>query len=240
MSDIAPTFSRQWERFDVDNHRTWGGTGRERLENFLLDVDLPADWFPGRTVLDAGCGPGDLINAVSTLGCEATGLDISDSVHRDRERFPQVRFIQGDVGNPPIEEQFDLVYSGGVLHHNPSTHEALKGVCRLVKPGGRIYVWLYWKVPGASYKIRKMLRKALQPLPAWTKDAVCVPLAAQARLFDRSLSYREHLLAQRDFFTPVWRWEHTPDEVIGWLRELGFEAKLQSTSRDGFGVLATR
>jgi 2-polyprenyl-3-methyl-5-hydroxy-6-metoxy-1,4-benzoquinol methylase len=241
MSEIAKTFGRQWGRFDVETQRTWGTSGPDRRRQFLVDVDFGADWFPGKSVLDAGCGPGDFANAVAELGCDVTGMDISSSVHAAQRRFPRVRFVQGDLADPPLPaESFDVVYSGGVLHHSPSTRAALGGTCSLVKPGGRMYVWLYWAVPGASYRARKALRQVLGPLPVGAKDAVCVPLAAQAALFDRSLTFREHLLAQRDFYTPKWRWEHTPEEVIGWLDELGFDARLKSTSRDGFGVLADK
>jgi SAM-dependent methyltransferase len=236
----ADTFGRQWARFAQKHGRTWGLAPGERLDRFLTDVDLPPEWFPGKRVLDAGCGPGDMANVVATLGCGTTGLDISPSVERARLQFPSVHFVRGDLASPPSLQPFDLVYSGGVLHHSPSTLAALKGTCTLVAPGGRLYVWLYWKVPGFKFAAKSVLRHITAPLPTGLKDVVCVPFALQAWARNRSLTLHEHLLVQRDFFTPRWRWLHTPNEVIQWLADLGFDARLRTTSQDGFGVLADR
>ena len=45
---------------------------------------------------------------------------------------------------PPLrKDSFDFVYSIGVLHHTPDTRASFQSVCRLLKPGGRIAIWVY-------------------------------------------------------------------------------------------------
>ena len=44
---------------------------------------------------------------------------------------------------PFAPESFDYIYSIGVLHHTPDCEQAFKGLPRLLKPGGRIAIWLY-------------------------------------------------------------------------------------------------
>ena len=68
---------------------------------------------------------------------------------------------------------------------------------------------------------------------------MAVPFATQGALPDCLKTWREHLVTQFDFFTPRFRWEHTPAEVSGWLTGLGFsDVVLRAESRDGFGILA--
>jgi SAM-dependent methyltransferase len=53
--------------------------------------------------------------------------------------------------NPPFKhEVFDVIYSSGVLHHNPDTREALRAIAKSLAPAGRIYIWVYRHVPGPS------------------------------------------------------------------------------------------
>ena len=44
---------------------------------------------------------------------------------------------------PFADGAFDVVYSIGVLHHTPDTKWAFLSLSRLVKPGGRIAIWVY-------------------------------------------------------------------------------------------------
>jgi hypothetical protein len=55
------------------------------------------------------------------------------------------------------------------------------------------------------------------------------------------LKWSERLVLLLDHYTPRYRWEHTPDEVMSWYRELGYEKIAQTESRKwGFGCAATK
>lgn len=240
-ASIARSFGHQWERFDYARDRTWGFDADQRLRTFLEECGRPPEWFEGRRVLDAGCGNGVLAYMMSTLGCTVLATDVSPSVFAAAERFGEdVHFAQSDIAQPAFRPgAFDFVYCGGVLHHTSSTRHTLEQAVRAVALGGAIYVWLYWRVPGVKSRVKTVVRNGLRPLPDPVKHAVVVPFASQGWLRDRSLSWREHFLVQHDFFTPRYRWEHTPEEVHSWFRALGFNKVVtQTTSRDGFGVLA--
>ncbi|HCG02868.1 MAG TPA: hypothetical protein DEV93_20280 [Chloroflexi bacterium] len=234
------SFGRQWDEFDSERNRTWGIDVETRLRMALADFGQPPEWFRGKRVLDAGCGHGILTAQIATLGANVTGIDVCD-LEQARRRFPSVNYVRGDVSNPPFgPEVFDAIYSGGVLHHTPDTRRAFDALTKLLRPAGLMYVWLYWRVPGLTYKTRSMIRRTLAPFPYGIRRLPVFPFAAQAALRDRSLSFSEHRLAQHDFFTPRWRFEHTPEEVLGWCRDRGLRSELRSTSRDGFGVLVSR
>jgi SAM-dependent methyltransferase len=145
------------------------------------------------------------------------------------------------VLDPPLPpNSFDVIYSGGVLHHTPDARLALERLMSLLRPGGLAYVWLYWKVPGALYSVKSAIRRLLNPLPYRVRRLPTTPFAIQAALRNRSLTFSEHWIIQHDFFTPRWRSEHTPEEISLWFTALGMTSQLRSTSRDGFGTLAMR
>ncbi|NBV86617.1 MAG: methyltransferase domain-containing protein, partial [Verrucomicrobia bacterium] len=47
----------------------------------------------------------------------------------------------GDLENPPVEsESVDLVLLSQALHHAGNPARALRGACRILKPGGRVVI----------------------------------------------------------------------------------------------------
>jgi SAM-dependent methyltransferase len=254
--DIHASFSREWSHFDHDEDRIWGQDASAKLETALSELAISREDVRDKRILDAGCGHGLLSYEFAKLGGHVIAADISDSIfaaHRHLDD-PNLEFVQADLGKPPFKEKsFDLVYSGGVLHHNPSTREALDAIAPLVAPGGAIYVWLYSRLPGAAGRLKGLLRRVIAPLPPPAKHAF-VRLWVKQSLARRWLraklgrprpgderSADERLVTLIDHYTPRYRWEHTPEELMGWFRELGFvDIRQTNTGPYGFGVVAHR
>jgi len=65
-----------------------------RFEAFLQSHDIG-----GKSILDVGCGAGDLWQYLQhkSIECNYTGFDLSpEMINRCRERFPDVAFDYGD------------------------------------------------------------------------------------------------------------------------------------------------
>lgn len=256
---IRESFSREWEHFDYERDRTWGVPADERMEEFLRHVDLRPEELRGKRVLDAGCGNGTLSHALTSLGCEVVAADISRQVgaaHRwfDADDDERLHFLQADLMNLPLQPgSFDVVFCAGVLHHTPNTRDSFEKVIPALAPGGTVFVWLYHHVPGRLLAFKSLLRRVISPQPAPVKRAIVVSLLPQAmvRQYARTLlgrnhprerlGWRERLVILLDSYTPRYRWEHTPDELAGWYRELGFvDIKTTELGEWGFGVAARR
>jgi SAM-dependent methyltransferase len=55
-----------------------------------------------------------------------------------------VTLVRSDLKNLPIpDNSFDLVFSVGVLHHVDKPGEALSELWRILKPGGKLLLWVY-------------------------------------------------------------------------------------------------
>jgi ubiquinone/menaquinone biosynthesis C-methylase UbiE len=106
-------------------------------------------------LLEVGCGQGTdgiFLCSLKRKG-SYTGIDISDkSIDRAREAAGQFADKLAIVpvyktGNAECLEfpdaSFDTVYSCGVLHHSPETLKTIEEVCRVLKKGGRGYIYLY-------------------------------------------------------------------------------------------------
>jgi 2-polyprenyl-3-methyl-5-hydroxy-6-metoxy-1,4-benzoquinol methylase len=254
---LRKSYSRQWQHFDhTADDRTWGQTLAERRADFLRLVDRSPEELRGKLVLDAGCGNGALSSAISDFGCEVLAADISDAVEAAHAHLATERthFVQADLMTTPFRrDTFDIVFCAGVIIVTPDSRRTLEQVARAVAPGGTIFVWVYWREPGRKYRFKTFLRKLMRPLPIPARHAVAFAFVSQAmlrqvvrRLARRGddgggLKWREHLTVQLDFFLPRYRWEHTPDEVRGWYRDLGFvDAKVTKEEAAGFGMIARR
>ena len=97
---------------------------------------------PGDRILDAGCGPADILDALP-LDIAYVGFDASENYIRTAtERWgDRGRFVVARAGAPPasdLDASFDLVLAIGLLHHLDDD-EAGK-LCALVpewlRPGG--------------------------------------------------------------------------------------------------------
>jgi SAM-dependent methyltransferase len=247
---IRSSFSRQWSTFRAED-RTWNATAAERLRRFPEQVNLPASELSGSLILDAGCGNGALSNELTQLGCDVVAADISTSVRDAAERFhdnSSLFFVEADLMNPPFRSAvFDVVFSGGVLHHTANTREAFTALARTVAPGGSFYVWLYWPVSGKLLALKLRLRPMISRLPGGLRYGLVLALLPQSMLrhYFRALRHREprmrwreRLVVMLDSLTPRFRWEHTPDEVEGWFRALGFVEITQTDHGTwGFGMV---
>jgi SAM-dependent methyltransferase len=95
----------------------------------------------GERALDAGCGPGHAVEAISGEFTEVLGLDLSApliEIARVKRARPNVRYQVGDLFDLHDEVGFDLVYSHTMLHHLPDYRTGLEHLKGLVRPGGTV------------------------------------------------------------------------------------------------------
>ena len=106
---------------------------------------------PGAEVLSVGCGPGVILNAVSTLdpSIKATGIDISperveEAIERNSDS-PQLKFVQGDAQAMQFaSDSFDLVYTRMLLQYLREKEKVVAEMVRVCRPGGPFYcrIWM--------------------------------------------------------------------------------------------------
>jgi carbamoyltransferase len=131
---------------DIDSADTLAEKARRGVFAQLLD-DQTA---PGSTVLEVGCGTGQLSNFLGVRGRTVYGADLCLNSLKLARQFQtrhllnSVHFVQMNLFRPVFEDaSFDLVICNGVLHHTDDPAGGFRSIARLVRPGGYIVIGLY-------------------------------------------------------------------------------------------------
>lgn len=237
------SFGRQWQMHSqgsFERGSIYSKTRRECLDDFrnafsLQDLDALHDCV----ILDAGCGSGELTADLGAAAPRATviGLDFSDAAQVAFERcreIPNVHIIQADLSHPPFHQgMFDFVWSEGVIHHTPNTARSFASLSRLVKPRGKLYVWLYSNRVTTPYRLaRRFLRKPYL-LPSAALYALSWSLALPIHALNKlreilRLSRVRHRLSSTaysfyDTLSPEFVHFHSHEEVRHWFKRQDFD-----------------
>ncbi len=103
-------------------------------ENLLQLLDPQ----PGESILDLGCGTGQLTEKIAQAGAEVWGIDHAEAmIEKARQNYPHLRFNVGDARNFQVERPLDAVFSNAVLHWVKEADKAIASVHQALKPGGR-------------------------------------------------------------------------------------------------------
>jgi SAM-dependent methyltransferase len=100
----------------------------------------------GERVLEIGCGTGCDLLQFAKHGAHATGVDItSEHLRLARERVQGLAEVKkADATQLPFaDNEFDYVYSHGVIHHIEKPRRVIDEILRVLRPGGRFNIHVY-------------------------------------------------------------------------------------------------
>lgn len=163
-------------------------TGRLNRISAVLEDYVHA----GNSVLDLGCGTGDIARAVASAGMQVTGCDISSEMLRCASREgvkSEIKWLQLDAnwrGLPFKAAGFDAIIAVSVFEYVQDPVAVMCECARVLKPGGV----LVCTVPDVRHPVR------------WIEWAVRLSLAALgasdvARPWPRLNNYLMYLRSSR-------------------------------------------
>lgn len=112
---------------------------------------IPFGRVAGQSVLEVGCGAGFDAYELCRSGAYYTGVDItSDNVERTLTHLAMFDYhpdvLLADAEQLPFGgDEFDIVFSNGVLHHTDRIDRSCSEAARVLKHGGEFWVILYHK-----------------------------------------------------------------------------------------------
>ena len=175
----------------------------------------------GTTILEAGCGTGQLTNFLGmTWGRSVYGADAClnslrlGEEFRLRNKITGTKFVQMNLFRPVFpQESFDLVICNGVLHHTSDPFLGFQTLAKLVKRGGFILIGLYNKYGRLMTDFRRGLFRlfgdGLQFLDPQVRGRSANEKRKQAWFLDQYKNPHES--------------KHTYGEVLQWFEAAGFD-----------------
>jgi SAM-dependent methyltransferase len=110
---------------------------------------VPFDQFPGRRVLEVGCGAGTDLVRFARQGAKVTGIDIATSSialaarNFALEKLPANLVVADGEALPFAERSFDLVYAHGVVQYTTDDRALVRECRRVLRPGGTAVFQVY-------------------------------------------------------------------------------------------------
>jgi SAM-dependent methyltransferase len=215
--DVTETIRRFYETHpfpDYDEREDLGSLIEKSLDRGFPEM-LSRSIPPGATVLEVGCGTGQLGNFLSIAARRVLSVDLCLNSLRLGEAFRSrqgldLTLAQMNLFRLPLRpDRFDVVICTGVLHHTSGPRQGFRGLLRHLRPGGHVVIGLYNRLGRLQTRLRARLSRVLGErlqarAPHGVKDR-----KGQAWMMDQYRNPHESL--------------HTMDEVLGWFDEDGIE-----------------
>jgi carbamoyltransferase len=171
------------------------------------------------TVLEVGCGTGQLSNFLGIACRRVIGTDLCLNSLRLGEAFrrehdlSRVRFVQMNLFRPCFKPgQFDVVLCNGVLHHTSDPLGGFKSLVPLVRPGGHIIIGLYNTYGRFATNTRRKIFRLTGGRGRWLDPYLRTGPGAEKR---------------RAWFADQYQHPHesthTMGEVLEWFEQAGLE-----------------
>jgi SAM-dependent methyltransferase/uncharacterized protein YbaR (Trm112 family) len=237
--DYVGNFSFEWNvhrKTQVDSI-----AGHNQSHNtFLEKTGFKEEELKGKLVLDVGCGTGRFMEIAAGFGATVVGIDLSyavDAAYANMGSRPNIHIIQANIFHLPFRpETFDTIYSIGVLHHTRNTREAFLQLPRLLIKNGAIAIWVYvWA--GDYSKRSDCIRRWTVHIPQKLLYALCATWVPIYYVFHKVYGIGRFVqyiptsnqgrglvwdvLDTFDWYSPLYQWKHTSQEVRRWFEEAG-------------------
>ncbi len=217
FADIAPRYDRLNRILSLGLDRRWR---RAAVRSLQLS--------PGSKVLDLCCGTADLgLTAAREAQLQVIGADFAGPMLREAARKsaqapqPLRGLLRADAQTLPFAAgSFDGALVAYGLRNVEDPPRALRELRRVLKPGGRLAVLEFFRVPNAAW--RGLFRLYFHGI---------APLAARVAGTPRPQAYR-YLPESVDGFV-------SPDDFRAWMREAGFQDLGGCSFSGGVSLLLT-
>lgn len=182
----AEAFGYEWTRYNEL---------AERYRKQFLDWVRPVtpEFFPGKAVLEGGCGKGRHTAVVAEFGArDVVAVDLGEAVDAafaNTRDLPNAHIVQADLKKPPVRPVFDHAFSIGVLHHLPVPEEGFRSLVSRLRPGGQVSAWVYGREGNGwiVHVVSPIREKVTSHMPHAALDAISAVLTVPLFLATRML-----------------------------------------------------
>lgn len=239
--EYVKSFSFEWKVHNKTQVDSFSGYEISH-QQFQERIDFPLSALCQKLVLDAGCGTGRYTEVALKHGAVVIGVDLSyavDVAFKNMGGNSNVHFIQADIFKLPFRDCiFDFIFSFGVLHHSLDAAEAFKCLAGLLKPGGKLSIFVYssynkgivytsafWRFFTTRMPKRLLYYLSYISVPLYYiyKIPVLGSIGKMLLVIPMWKDWRWRVLDTFDWYSPKYQTKHTHWEVFRWFEESGFK-----------------
>ena len=195
--ESSDRFGYEWDKYNkiIPDHE----------EQFLKwSFPLEPKDFKNKKILDAGCGIGrnsywPLIygaKEIVAFDCDPRSVKVAKT---NLTRFKNAKIEFGSLYESKYENEFDISFAIGVIHHLEHPRKAIKTLVKATKPGGIVYIWVYGHEGVGSWVVYYMnpIRMVTSRLPIRITHAISyifsIPLYFYLKFFSHQNKYFKQL-----------------------------------------------
>lgn len=169
-TEYDEVYGKTFSRYSPDQLAEFTNFFKLRFSSNNLD---PKIFFGGKSVLDCGCGNGrGSIFAASNDALEISCIDLSSTNIQStsmnlKKVGAKIKYLHhGALESMPFNnDEFDVIWCNGVLMHTVEPDKCLEEILRVLKPGGRAWIYVYGS-GGIYWRIIDVLRKITKDITA--------------------------------------------------------------------------
>jgi ubiquinone/menaquinone biosynthesis C-methylase UbiE len=208
---------------NVDEHKAWNEAMAKRFnpDVFITQSGFLLRWvaqqrlnaivralgdLKGKSVLDVGCGAGNLLEKLNAA--RRVGIDLSDTlVQRAKEKLrhdPSTEILKGDAEAMPfLPQTFDAAVCSEVIEHVLNPKAVLQEIHRVLKPNGQLV--LTFPNEELSNRTKKIIKRL--GIKKWIVGRYPMSDNMLDEWHVREISLEDVLQESRSFFTPLHSWK---------------------------------
>ncbi len=163
---------------------------------------IPTAEWKSKRVLDAGCGTGRnslwplKYGAVSVVAFDVDPRTV-EVARTNLSGYPQCEVRQCSIYEIPWENEFDITFSIGVIHHLADPKKAVRQLIKATKRGGLILIWVYGREGQTIVKsVVNLIRRVTCRLPPALLNVLVRPVSLAAWAVLRLILFRQPYLSQ--------------------------------------------
>jgi SAM-dependent methyltransferase len=143
----------------------WGSV--EMLKDTVFPFDL--NTIKNKKICEVGSGSGRIINKLNLFNpSKIVSIEPSKAIEvaKKNNKGSSIEFLNIRGQDLNFNEEFDHIFSLGVIHHIPEYEVVCKKIYKGLKPGGKFIIWVYGYENNQLYlRIFNNLRRVTRIIP---------------------------------------------------------------------------